>query len=494
MKYRAARHSALLAVAALAAALHAPPASAVALGPLKLLSRLGEPLIGEVDLPQLTIDELAILRAGVGARSDYEAFGMQLDPSLDGMKLVLLRRAEGRYYLRLVGQRPVTATTLDVILQLQAGAQSVWRDYSISMRPAEPQSAGLALGLARVLSRQGEPLHAEIDVPVSPGGSASGVRVGVAGPEEYAAAGIAYNPALADVRLKLEDREGGRKVLSVTSDKPIDEPLLNLVMDASWSAGRLVRDYSLPLPPRAETQPAAPPVQRAAAGTVNDMVAAAPAPAVQPTVTAVPPPLAVASASAAGRKVRVQPGETASQIAMAHKGQEVSLDQMLVALLNTNPSAFMGGNVNRLRAGALLAIPSQADVQAVTVDESSRVLGVQAREFDEFRRRLAENATPARPGVVPPTVTQAAAPSARKVVRSKLAISNGGLAGFKDTGALGQQLQLQAERATQLTKEMKALAAAQAALQPPGAASSPAAVRAEPAASAATRADKGKSS
>lgn len=86
----------------------------------------------------------------------------------------------------------------------------------------------------------------------------------------------------------------------------------------------------------------------------------------------------------------MQSGDTAGRIAAANKPASISLDQMLVAMLRTNPDAFSSGNINRLRAGAVLEMPSEQSAASVPADEARRTVVAQSRDFNEFRRRLAE--------------------------------------------------------------------------------------------------------
>jgi pilus assembly protein FimV len=102
------------------------------------------------------------------------------------------------------------------------------------------------------------------------------------------------------------------------------------------------------------------------------------------------------AASGSGRKVTVQPGETAGRIAAQHKPASVSLDQMLVALLLSNPDAFIGGNVNRLKAGAVLELPGADQAGATPAAEARRTIVAQSADFNAFRRKLAEGAPATR--------------------------------------------------------------------------------------------------
>jgi len=60
-----------------------------------------------------------------------------------------------------------------------------------------------------------------------------------------------------------------------------------------------------------------------------------------------------------------QKGENLSGIASALKPEGVSLEQMLVALFQSNKQAFAGNNMNRLKAGQILRVPEAGQVEEV---------------------------------------------------------------------------------------------------------------------------------
>ena len=93
--------------------------------------------------------------------------------------------------------------------------------------------------------------------------------------------------------------------------------------------------------------------------------------------------------------MRVKAGDTAGRLAEAYRPAEVSLDQMLVAMLRSNPQAFIGGNVNRIKAGAVLDMPDAAAASSIPAAEARQTIVSQSRDFNEFRRRLASTAAPA---------------------------------------------------------------------------------------------------
>lgn len=95
------------------------------------------------------------------------------------------------------------------------------------------------------------------------------------------------------------------------------------------------------------------------------------------------------TAPAGATKVSVKPGDTASRIAAATRPDNVSLDQMLVALLRTNPASFMGDNVNRIKAGTILNIPTPEQAASTPAAQAAQLIVAQSRDFNEFRRKLA---------------------------------------------------------------------------------------------------------
>ncbi len=267
----------------------------------------------------------------------------------------------------------------------------------------------LALGRITVQSALGDPLRAEIDILDINAEEAASLKASVALPEAFRAAGLEYNPALAGVQLSLQRRSDGRAYVRMTSDKPVTEPFVDLILEATWSSGRIVRDYTMLLDPpsmraAAVVAPASPQVT---AVPLASAPATGPTPApVRAATAARKPPAAPAGAPLTrlpkdnGTTVTVRPGDTASKIAAAIKPAQVSLDQMLVALLRANADAFVNGNLNRLKAGAVLTVPSQEQALSMTAPEAARTVVAQSRDFNDFRTKLATNA-PATPVAAP---------------------------------------------------------------------------------------------
>ena len=363
----------------------------------------------------------------------------------------------------------------------------------------------LALGRITVQSALGEPLRAEIDLPQITPAEADTLRATTASPEVFRAQGMEFNPAVNNLRMQLQRRPDGTAVLRLSSDRPVNDPFVDLVLDATWGSGHIVRSYTMLFDPPALRR-AAPTVTAAPQISVPSAKAQAGA---APRVSAAPastPPRNTPAASprtAPADGVTVQPGDTAGRLANAYRPASVSLDQMLVALMRANPDAFIQGNVNRVKAGAVLQMPDEATALATPVGEARQVMAAQSRDFNAFRRKLAAAA---------PTAEVAAAErSASGTVRArvedkkpataapdKLTLSKGAITGQKaaeDQLAKDKQASEASARMAELSKnidELNKISAASAPVGAPAATASapgavavatPAAMPAQPAAS-----------
>jgi pilus assembly protein FimV len=270
-------------------------------------------------------------------------------------------------------------------------------------------SSAWALGLGRlaVQSALGEPLRAEIDVTSLTSDEAGSLRVRVATSEAYRAAGVDYNAVLPGTQVTLARRADGRPYLRLVSDRVVLEPFVDVILELNWASGRLVREYTLLFdPPAMARAPAPAPVAPAITAAPPAPRPAAPAPVAAEPRTAAPAPEparpaiarapAPRPAAASVDTYEVRRGDTLTRIATQTQRPGVSLDQMLVALFRSNPQAFMDDNMNRLRAGAVLQVPSAGDAQGVPAAEARQVIRAQSSDFSAYRRRLAGAAPPVK--------------------------------------------------------------------------------------------------
>jgi pilus assembly protein FimV len=340
------------------------------------------------------------------------------------------------------------------------------------------QAAGL--GKLVVYSAIGQPLNAEVALIATPE-ELTGLSARLAPHSAFNEAGVEFASALNGLRFNVAKAPDGQPVLRLTTDAPMNEPFLHFLVELSWTAGRMVREYTFLLDP---------PEMLKAAKPASVVVPAAPAMAMpadaQPAPVKSTPPVAVPAASVVRAKpaaapavdgVRVNPGDTLSKIAREYKPETVSLDQMLVALFNGNRDAFIGDNMNRLRAGKILRVPDPVEVAQVDAGAARKLIVSQAADFNAYRRRLAE-ATAAAPvsevvssqeaaGKIRPEVESAAPPPVTKdklevsrTETAKSASDGAGKSGVEeDLIARDKALREAAERIAHLEKNLENLKA-----------------------------------
>ena len=253
------------------------------------------------------------------------------------------------------------------------------------------QAYAFGLGHATVKSALGQPLRADIDITQITADEASSLKVGVAPASAFQSRNLNYSSILPDVTVTLERRPDGQPYLRLTSSRPVQDAFVDVLLRAYWANGELTRDYTLLFdPPNFQEPQPATSIAPQAGPQVSEGLA-------QPAMVAPAAASASAAPPAAQRTYTVRKGDTLSSIARGLGIETVSLDQMLAALYRANSGAFIDRNMNLLRAGAVLRIPSAENAQSIPQKQAQQVIIAQSRSFEAYRRRLAEMTGQAAP-------------------------------------------------------------------------------------------------
>jgi pilus assembly protein FimV len=258
------------------------------------------------------------------------------------------------------------------------------------------------LGRITIASGVGEPLRAEIEiVSVSPA-EAKSLGARIPPPDVFWRSGLEPAPALRSIRTAVERRPQGRHVVTLRSTEPMLEPFMDILVELSSDAGRAIREYTFLLEEgAARRQPTIASTTRGAADTVSPPTRA---PVAREASDAVP-----ALRTGEGQ-YKVKPGDTLASIAREHSRGRVTLDQMVVALYQANPDAFLDDNMNRLKTGRVLAIPDEVAALAADPSEARRVVQEHRASFDEHRNKLAAAVANSPAGPASKTSQQTAGP------------------------------------------------------------------------------------
>lgn len=251
------------------------------------------------------------------------------------------------------------------------------------------QLMALGLGEMTLKSALNQPLNAEIDLVDADDLSKWEIKPSLATAADFERAGVDRVFFLTKIKFNVED---GKVVL--TSREAVTEPFLNFLVELNWPSGRVLREYTVLLDPPVFEEDTIQPLVVAPA--TSNITSTAQADFDQPSTVA-------SSRSgndwldkpAAPGTYKVQPNDTLWEIALQTRpGSGVSAQQMMLAIQQQNPNAFIGGNINRLKTHQVLRIPNAEQVdqirfgQAVAeVERQNQALSGGAAQLDATGRR-----------------------------------------------------------------------------------------------------------
>jgi pilus assembly protein FimV len=239
----------------------------------------------------------------------------------------------------------------------------------------------LGLGEIHVNSALNEPLAADIEILGATAEELSSLTASVANRDTFLRFRAERPAFLASATFKVSHDVNGKPVLLIRSTDSFTEPVVNLLVDLRWHNGEVIRQYSLLLDPAgspvatqvAAASPVVPPALPAPAAAVTGTLAAAAAPIASPDTTA------SRAAHTTRTTTHVKIGAKATLRGVAWRvgaRSDSDLKKTMLAIFRANPNAFEG-NINRLRRGAVLTIPSAADISTISKEDAGREIQAQ---------------------------------------------------------------------------------------------------------------------
>ncbi len=320
--------------------------------------------------------------------------------------------------------------------------------------------SAVGMGGINVVSALGQQLKADIELVAISKTEKDSLVARLASPETYKSAGLEY-PYNNKFKFQVENRPDGKPYIKASSAQPVNDPFVSLLIELSWSSGKLSREYTFLLDPPGyvSEQPAPPPVQAVVpevqavppvrtvvpegqtavpeGQVVSPEAPAASAAVVPPSAPAIAEetaPMAVEQAASAVTPeqqapptevvapseniapvepaktattptaatpevavvrdnkewVAVRRGDTLYKIAEQYKLTDMSVERMLVAMYHTNTEQFDGRNMNRIKAGKILHLPSQQELNSVSLPAAIKEIHAQTADWNAYRQKLAK--------------------------------------------------------------------------------------------------------
>lgn len=238
-----------------------------------------------------------------------------------------------------------------------------------------PYVSALGLGEVKLKSSLNQPLEAEVKLLDTRDLTAEQILVTLASPVDFERNGVErlYFYTELQFQVDLESPDGPKVIIK--SRSPVREPYLNFLIEARWTAGRLLREYTLLMdlptfdeeaaPASVTSAPSVRPQESAAPATVPRAAPSAGSSATSARAPVAPKP------SLSGDEYEVRANDTLWEIALrARADSNVSVHQSMMALYRANPEAFINGNINKLRRGQVLRVPDAGDMKSVGKTEA----------------------------------------------------------------------------------------------------------------------------
>ncbi|MET0356430.1 MAG: FimV/HubP family polar landmark protein [Cellvibrio sp.] len=257
-------------------------------------------------------------------------------------------------------------------------------------------ASALGLGEVKLKSTLNQPLSAEVQLLDTKGLSSEQIIVSLASSADFERNGLDFVHFYTEFRFEVALDNPGGPVVLVTSTNPVREPFLNFLVEAKWTSGRLLREYTLlmDLPTFDDKAPVA--VQAAQGSTQRANPASRDLEAeVQAAVDAASSeekPEIIAEQDQPAKKSKVAAGtygpvggrDTLWDIALAVRpDSSASVHQTMLALQRLNPQAFIRGNINLLKKGQVLRVPEASEITSISQPEAVRQFNAQVAEWSE---------------------------------------------------------------------------------------------------------------
>jgi pilus assembly protein FimV len=355
---------------ALALLLALPSAAfALGLGDIRLLSPLNAPLEAEIDLVDVTPEEMSTVQAQLASRDTFARYGLDWPPYLSGVQVKTVKAGDGREVIKLKSTDPISDPFVTLLVEVNWARGKLVREYTMLLdpplfTPGQPQVASAPVSAPAVgggthegtIARAAE-TPASAATPAMPAAPAAASEMPAAAPaaasEMPAAAAAAAPAALAAVAAAAPATEAA---------PPPAEAAAAAAETAPAAAETASAVAQAPPPAMAQAAPVAAPAP---------IPEATPAP--EPDVAAASPPPRAASRQESEGTHTVRRGETLSQIAAGVAGQKANstpTHSWMLAIYQANPHAFQS-NMNVLHSGAVLRIPEEQAAAAISSSEAS---------------------------------------------------------------------------------------------------------------------------
>jgi pilus assembly protein FimV len=265
------------------------------------------------------------------------------------------------------------------------------------------------LGTMTSTSKLGEPLNAEIELLAVTPGELNSIQAALASDQVYQDQMLEKPVSYPYIQIAVANNNKGQPVLKLSSSQPITEAFLDMLIQVDWPTGRLVKEYTLLLDPpgfnsnyvsesnglplAAQPTPTPETIKAEPAVKADTEQPQASKPSTKKTSPVKQPPVQATKQedpeASVPESLTTERGDTLYGIAKQMKPDNVSMEQMLAALYQTNKDAFDGKNMNRLKVGKIIRLPDQAALESTDRQQSVSLVAEHAASWQAYKNGLA---------------------------------------------------------------------------------------------------------
>lgn len=245
--------------------------------------------------------------------------------------------------------------------------------------------SALGLGELTLDSFLNEPFKASVDLLNTGGLADHQIRIRLATPEDFERMGVERAYFLTSIDFSIEIDDGGKGRILMSSDEPVLEPYLDFIVEARWPSGRLLREYTVLVDPpvfdesssivvsaneKAQQAKAESDAKKNTNNNSGDRVSIKKSGLAEGAMPERNFGSKASSEPIAGNKYMIRRDETLWGIAKRAKPEGSSVHQTMLDIQRLNPKAFLGGNINRIKAGYIIYLPTASDLSSDNFSEA----------------------------------------------------------------------------------------------------------------------------
>lgn len=321
---------------------------AAALGDIHVISSFGQPFKAEIPLTNISKREDGKLVPGLGKPEDYQRSNASFNAAYASLQFTIAKKGD-QQFVEITSAAPLNISLYDLVVELRGGIQRQVKAYSFMMDSVSPDAS-----------------KDEADTDAN-------AKSEVTTPTVAAPAGPISSPVSTPVDNGVKtnsDQQLAQQVIKAPANQP-NQPISS-------------SPQPIPAAPKAPVKP------------LNGLAEpAAPAPNKNGVVPKKERPQPT-DKDVTKKSFVVSKGDILGTISRQMKPRNVSLNQMMVALLRANPDAFVDNNINRLRSGAVLRVPSASEASSIDAKEANQIVIAQIQDFDRYRQALANHVANSR--------------------------------------------------------------------------------------------------